>query len=206
MPPTPGRVRLYMEDGTFIADLVPDQSFPLEQFHPRALVVGPDGDLYVSNFPNLGTGLGGDVLRFTVGGDYVGVVVHDAGGVGQLNRPEGLVFGPDGNLYVTSFRADASDTDSIRIYTSDGQYVDQIGLDEVDQPRAFAQALLFGPEGELFVPISGNGPDTGAVRRYDVSTKAFDDFVPPRSQGGAIGAPWYLTFGATDPSTLQYSP
>jgi hypothetical protein len=47
-------------------------------------------------------------------------------------------------------------------------------LDRVGQPRAFAQALLFGPDGKLFVPITGNGPDTGEVRRYDVSTGSFD--------------------------------
>jgi hypothetical protein len=39
----------------------------------------------------------------------------------------------------------------------------------VGQPRAFAQAIVFGPGGALFVPISGDGPDTGAARRYNVS-------------------------------------
>ena len=43
---------------------------------------------------------------------------------------------------------------------------------------AFGQALLFGPGGKLFLPVTGNGPDTGSVRRYDVGTKAFDVFVP----------------------------
>jgi hypothetical protein len=81
---------------------------------------------------------------------------------------------------------------------------DEIDLDVVGEPRAFAQALLFGPQGLLFVPISGSGPDTGAVRRYDVNSKVFDDFVPPSAQGGALGAPWYLTFGETNPATLQY--
>jgi hypothetical protein len=55
------------------------------------------------------------------------------------------------------------------------------------------------------VPISGIfGPDAGAVRRYDITTKQFDVFVPPRPQGGPLGAPWYLTFGKTDPGTLAY--
>jgi hypothetical protein len=80
-------------------------------------------------------------------------------------------------------------------------YVGRIDLDLVGQPRAFAQALLFGPEGFLFVPISGNGPDTGAVRRYNVDTKIFNLFVPP---GGPLKSPQYLTFGNTDPGTLAY--
>ena len=115
-----------------------------------------------------------------------------------------MVFGPDGRLYITSFRADATDTDSIRIYDADGDFVDKIDLDEVDFPRAYAQALLFGPGGFLFVPISGDGPDTGAVRRYDVTDQSFTDFVLPSEQGGPLGNPWYLTFGKTDPGTLAY--
>jgi DNA-binding beta-propeller fold protein YncE len=203
-PPTPGRVRVYTEDGVFLTDLVPDDTFPIERFHPRGLVIGPDGYLYVSNFPDLMTGVGGDVLRFTTYGDFVDVFIQDDGGVDQLNRPEGLVFGPDGMLYITSFRANASDIDSIRIYDGDGEYVDRIELDEVGGPRAFAQALLFGPGGDLFVPISGNGPDTGAVRRYDLTTKEYYNAVLPSAQGGPLGQPWFLTFEATDPGSLQY--
>ena len=48
------------------------------------------------------------------------------------------------------------------------------------------------------------GPDTGAVRQYNVSTKTFVNFVKPSSQGGALGNGWYLTFGKTDPATLVY--
>ena len=55
-----------------------------------------------------------------------------------------------------------------------------ISLDQVGQLHAVAQALLFGPGGFLFVPISGNGPDTGSVRRvrrYNVVSKTYDVFV-----------------------------
>jgi hypothetical protein len=73
----------------------------------------------------------------------------------------------------------------------------QIDLDQVGQPRAFAQALLFGPKGRLFVPIN----TTGEVRRYDVMTKTFDVFVP---SGGPLQQPWYLSFRETNPRTLKY--
>ena len=79
-----------------------------------------------------------------------------------------------------------------------------ISLDQVGQLRAFAQALLFGPRGFLFVPISGNGPDTGSVRRYNVVSKTYDVFVSVKENDGPLGAPMYLTFGNTDPATLVY--
>lgn len=135
----------------------------------------------------------------------------------DLQRPDGLVFSPDGTkLYVASFRralepagtgSDPSDNDKILIFSAtDGSYLDKIDLaapvaDGGD--RAFAQALLFGPDGRLYVPISGGGSDTGSVRAYDVATKTYEVFIPPGSFGDS-GQPRYLTFGRTDPATLNY--
>ena len=220
VPPdnAPGRLLEFSKDGTFLADLTPNPpDFPKEQFFPRGLVIGPDGLLYVANATDLvNTPLGGDILRFDPEtGHFVDRFVTSTGGgtcdcVNELNRPEGLVFGPDGNIYTASFRADATDNDKILIFQGPGgahpgAYVGRIELDEIGQDREFAEALLFGPQGRLFVPISGIfGADAGAVRRYNVDTKEFDVFVPPSAQGGPLGAPWYLTFGKTDPATLAY--
>jgi hypothetical protein len=125
---------------------------------------------------------------------------NQASGCAQhLHRPEGLTFGPDGKLYVTSFRADASDTDKILIFSPDKTCVDKIDLDQVGRSRFFGQALVFGPQGFLFVP----GFQTGEVRRYNVVTKTFATFVPP---GDPLHNPWYLTFGNTNPVTLAYGP
>jgi DNA-binding beta-propeller fold protein YncE len=199
----PGRLAQFDEKtGAWIRDLSPTVPFTTDN-GPRGVVIGPDGLLYVAvrNF----NPLGGEVMRFNPAtGAFLGDFV-DSNSTNDLNRPEGLVFGPDGNLYVTSFRSDASDTDKILVFKgTTGAYLGKIDLDQVNQPRAFAQALLFGPGGKLFVPITGSGPDTGKVRRYDVSTGTFDVFIPPSASGGLLGMPWYLTFGDTDPATLAF--
>jgi hypothetical protein len=207
---TPGAVLAFAGSGTLLGRVTPPVA---SSSHPRAVVVGPDGLLYVSNVPAFPPVLGGQVLRFdptTL--EFKGTFIDDSGGDGHLNRPEGLVFGPDGRLYVTSFRATDTDRDSIRIYNgpaslSPGQFAGAIILDDAGvapELRVFAQALLFGPGGKLFVPISGNDlKHTGEVRTYDVTTN------PPTPEAvvvraGILKSAWYLTFGRTNSATLSY--
>lgn len=198
------------------------------QFHPRGLVFGPDGNLYVSSFnvhfedgAPAGTGLGGRILRFNFKTGKFDVFVDGGNDPNtnqpcgcDLNKPEGIVFGPDGNLYVPS-RANAvgtnvNDTDKILVFEGPngnhpGRLITNAVID-LDTKNAthgqnWAQAALFGPQGRLFVPIIGNGPDAGQVRRYDVKTKHYEEVVKP---GGALKMGWFLTFRKTDPATLAY--
>ncbi|HXB68194.1 MAG TPA: hypothetical protein VNY05_08125 [Candidatus Acidoferrales bacterium] len=202
-----GRVAQFDDEtGAFLGDLdfgkFTGDSFG--EYHPRGLVFGPDGKLYVSAVGNQNgpdphfDPLAGFILRFE-NGRFSDVFASNAS-CPALHRPEGLVFGPDGKLYVTSFldKSNAADTDKIVIFEGDGTCSDHIDLDVAGGPRAFAQALLFGPGGRLFVPIT----NTGEVRRYDVRSKQFQSFV--NAATGPLQQPWYLTFGNTDPRTLEY--
>jgi len=177
------------------------------QFNPRGVVFGPDGLLYVGllDSSNLAAG---HVLTYDLATNAWGVfATNDGDGLAEpgetqtLHRPEGLVVGPDGRLYVTSFRADATDVDRILMFDRPSSTLsDTIELYQAGQPRAFAPAIVFGPDADLFVPIQSTGPDAGSVRQYDVVTKTYSNFVAP----GTLGAPGYLIFGNTDPATLAY--
>jgi WD40 repeat protein len=212
----PGKLLAYRISGTtatFIADLNPNIKTPGAtgpQFHPRGLVVSSGGDLYAS-IRNLPQPCGGSILRFNPEKlSFVDVFLSNpadcSANTNDLHRPEGLVFSPLGDLYVTSFRASADDVDRILIVpkasVNSGQFflpLDRIDLNKVNEPRAFAQALLFGPDGNLFVPIS----NTGEVRRYNVTTKAYWTFV---TAGKTLSQPWFLSFNKTNPATLAYGP
>jgi hypothetical protein len=193
----PGEVDRYdANSGKFLGKLVP-ANFP-GPFEPRGVVFGPDGGLYVSSF-DATTPAVGYVVRFDLESGASQIIASNSS-VHDLHRPEGLAFGPDGKLYVTSFRADGNDIDRILVLDpTTGAEVKSIALDAVGQPRAFAEAILFGPGGKLFAPITS----TGAVRSYDVSDENFGSFVNFESPG-TLGFPWYLTFGQTDPATLAY--
>lgn len=206
--------------GALVTQLTPLLPELNNQFHPRGIVVGPDGYLYFS-VRNIPEPCGGSVLKSKLDFTEVSVLVtnsvscdnngQDDPNGKDLHRPEGLVFSPDGNyLYVTSFRKDEYDTDKLLIFKTNintdekVEKVGQIELDEaskpneVPKPRAYAQAILFGPDGKLYVPIN----NTGEVRRCDTSNLTCSQWIAP----GILKNPNYLTFGKTDPATLEYKP
>jgi hypothetical protein len=211
-----GNIKEYSASGAFLGDL--DDHRVTVPFHPRGVVFGPDGLLYVSAIGCLDPTdphfdpVAGYILRFNATTRaFVDVFASNAT-ASDLHRPEGLVFDKAGYLWVASFRANSNDSDKIlKLDGKTGQLIGSIVLSNPQstppEARAFAQAIIFGPGGNLFVPISGNGLNTaaaGQVRRCNTKTLVCDVIVPANSAGGALVSPWFLIFRSSDPATLNY--
>ena len=178
-----GNARVLRYDGmtgAFIDEFVPPGLGGLG--FPYGLVFGPDGNLYVSSFGNA------QVLRYNgTSGSFIDVFVpSDTNGFvsSVLDGPTGLVFGPDGNLYVSSF----NNNQVLRYNGASGSFIDPF-VTASSGGLSFPDGLVFGPDGNLYVSSFG----TAQVLRYNGVTGAFIDAFVPAGSGGLL-APAFLTF------------
>ncbi|MEO9320792.1 MAG: hypothetical protein ABI361_08980 [Nitrososphaera sp.] len=168
-----------------------------DQFNPRGVVFGPNGLLYISVYDTQNP-LTGNILTLNTHTGKFSIFASSHTCACNLHRPEGLVFGHDGKLWVTSFRANSTDVDRLLAFDSKGKLVDSISLEKPGYSvRTYAQAILFGPGNLLFTPTSA-----GELRGYNVVTHSYSTIV--NSTSTPLVAPWYLTFRGTDPSTLEF--
>ena len=136
-------------------------------FGPGEMTYGPDGNLYVGTADPNNPGVNGVIRYNGVTGAFINTFV--ALGSGGLESINGLTFGPDGNLYATSF---ASDT--VKRYNgTTGAFLGNFTL----AGTLFGPTdLAFGPDGNLYV---GNF-NTGDIRRFNGTTGAFiNTFTSP---------------------------
>ncbi|MGH1347213.1 MAG: hypothetical protein ACRBN8_36970 [Nannocystales bacterium] len=157
--------RFDLDDGAHLGDLGPAK----ELDGALGIAVGPDGALYVaseeSNMVLRFDGSSGALLdRFIW--DDPDTPEDETGG---LQGPAAVLFGPDDNLYISSF-----DSDAILRYGSDGTFVDVFvppGTGGLDGPDA---GMVFGPDGDLFVP----GYYSNTIARFDGATGDYEgDFT-----------------------------
>ncbi len=135
--------------------------------------IGPDGMLYVAS------SAGNKVIKFNPStGVHLGDFV--SAGSGGLATPTGLVFGPDGDLYVSGTTA---------IYKYDGSTGAFISKFVDNNPAGFQpfQGIEFGPDGHLY-SVDNNG---GYIRKYNGATGALMLTFTP----GALGHLQDIIFG-----------
>jgi WD40 repeat protein len=180
--------------GAFIDIFVTSYSGGLDR--PHGLTFGPDGNLYVNSSDN------NSVMRYQGPfGPQPGAplpapsqsgAVFVSSGSGGLNSPYGsLVFGPDNNLYVSSFGSSSV----LRYDGATGDFIDAI-VPSGSGGLSGSHGLSFGPDGNLDVVSQG----TNSVLRYDGTTGDFlGVLVPPGS--GQLTVPTILTFWDTGGSS-----
>jgi streptogramin lyase len=158
----------YSDTGTFINAFIPSRSGGLD--NPRAVISGPDGNLYVSQ----GTSSSDPIRRYDGHtGEFIDNFAFQPG-----VSPFGIVFGPDGHLYAASF----SSNDVVRFNGSTGEFLGVFAAGgDLFQPRG----LVFGPDGHLYVSsLSGK-----VIRYHGVTGEFMDDFAVGVDPRGLVFGP-----------------
>ncbi len=110
---------------------------------------------------------------------YLGDLVTP--GAGGLNIPDGMDFGPDGDLFVSSSGSNAV----LRFDGDDGTFLGEFATQRLNQPGN----LHFGPDGLLYVANKA----LGEVVRFDPLT---GDLVDVFARGGGLQQPVGLLWDA----------
>jgi len=142
---------------------------------PFGLIYDPGGNLLVASY-------GTDSVRRYDG--RTGVFIDTFACGHHLVQPRNIVYGPDGNLYVTS-----GNHRVLRFDGKTGSFIDTFvapssgGLND-------PYGLEFGDDGNLYV-ISGG---TNSVLRYDGLTGSFHSTFVPSANGGLSSSVSYAAF------------
>ena len=117
---------------------------------PIYAIFGPDGNLYVDGSQTVG------VLRYSgTTGAFIDAFVP--GGRGNIDNGRGIVFDPDGRLYV------ADSGDGVHRYDAQGNFLGDLLVNAVSPTLSEPLGLTFDAQGALFISCTHEN----TVVRYD---------------------------------------
>ncbi|HXL77455.1 MAG TPA: LamG-like jellyroll fold domain-containing protein [Candidatus Eisenbacteria bacterium] len=143
---------------------------------PQDLAFGPDGNLYLATE--------GDIQEFE---GATGAFIKSF----ATGNTDGLVFGADGTLYVSTFGSGPGNSGGqiLKYNATTGTLIGVLVSAGAGGLR-FAHHITFGPDGKLYAVDSANSQ----ILRFDGTTGAFiDRFVAPGN--GGLNTPVNLIFG-----------
>ena len=161
---------------TGVGDTTPGPTYVLSQ--AMSLAFGADGNLYIGNDSSgvgVGVGAGGggaNVLRYNASsGAFVDAFVID----GTLLDPKGMIFGPNGKLYVSHEKTFLGAGEVLVYHTATGGLLNTITNAGLDEPHG----LIFGPDGKLY----GVSSDSSEVLRFAADGSFDTTFIAPNAGG-----------------------
>lgn len=158
------------QTGRYGGEFIPAKGEFYELTSPDDLTFGLDGNLYIS----VGDDTSGAILRFD---GKTGAFLNRFDSGGMLMRPYGTAFGPDGNLYVSSFRSDQI----LRYSGTTGDFIDVFATGSgTSNGLNGPNDLLFDDNGDLYVTTQGSVEDgTGGIDyRFSSQVLRYNIFAP----------------------------
>lgn len=167
-------------------DITPE---PDETFKLILTPAGGTSIMGLATIVNDDTSISVNNVTVTEGDPHFGSLgaLVDKAGNGGLDRSTGMVFGPDGNLYVGSLNTNEVLRYSGAIGAFLGAFVTR-GSGGLTTPAL--EGLSFRPDGKLYVASR----DNSNVLRYDAATGAFLDTFVSANSGGLLH-PKGMVFG-----------
>ena len=147
---------------------------------PRSIAVGPQGDLFVSEYAYVER-----IQHFGPGGtNFLGAWGKPGEGEGEFNRAEGIGLSPDGLLYVAD-----SCNHRVQVFTTDGKFVRQFGkAGNGPGELSYPYDVRIDAAGNVFVCEFGNS----RIQVFDREGRTVEIIGGPGGAPGQFSNPWSI--------------